>query len=256
MAQAKADLELVLEAEFALSPRREVVSPVSPSSGVRIEVYGSDESEIVVTLDPAFLRTPQIVPDGPSVHFDESSEASLAVGDEAPIPKVVATSFASAAALPISKETTHVLPSIFSEFPSIGSMGADFSGGKIFIPSSPFSTSPMGGQVPSPSFPPISLSPKFLYLGLVKPRAMLPVLLLLLGLIFSRLLPPLAKVSRCHAARARWVGLFLIPGDPLTCWLHVGLQVLDWGHLSLPYADFGGRPSRTWYIGSGRFFLQ
>lgn len=106
-----------------------------------------------MTLDPSFLRVPETILASSSVPFDELGEVSLAIGGEELVAKaaaVVALS-TSASVLLTSSETTPVLPFVFLEFPSPRSTGMDFNRGKASIPSLPFSTSPIEGDVPSPS---------------------------------------------------------------------------------------------------------
>lgn len=66
--------------------------------GGRAEVSWSDEGEIIVTLDPAFLGVPTVVLGGSSVPFDESGEVSLAMSGETPIHEAAVASSTSTAA--------------------------------------------------------------------------------------------------------------------------------------------------------------
>lgn len=162
MAQAEANLELVIEVESVLSHR--TVPLTSPHVTTHVDDTTLDEDEVIETLNLDFQGAPPITLSGFLCLFDAFRESFQVEDAEGPSTRTTHVASGSPIALTILGRIIlkmHCIP-ILSP---MGSLGIDVSGSRVSIPSPPFSVSLTGGGEPSQTFPvdhPLIESPRAL----------------------------------------------------------------------------------------------
>ncbi|KAG7993569.1 hypothetical protein I3843_01G010500 [Carya illinoinensis] len=155
MAQAEANLELVIEAESTLS--RNDPPEVAPwtflHTAVSKDDVNLDEGDIITTLNPDFMSAPPTA----ASYFPPSFNVfgvSLRVEDvEGPSMGATTIVFGSLITSIVSNGITLEMPFVILTISPMGSLGLDASRIRMSIPSSPFGISPIRGGEPYPTFP-------------------------------------------------------------------------------------------------------